>query len=225
MSEEKKFKELIANISHDLRTPLTAVKGYQQLLEQENLTKEQQINLQVSRKHTEQLGELIDQFFTYSYFLHTRPEMEKERCNLTSLVSECLLSFITALEEKSITVHFDDSKPVFVSADKKMVTRILQNLIRNGMQHGTGDIEAALYEQENYVIISFRNRITYPDELDESKIFDRFYSADKVRNHSSGLGLSIVRLLAEEMDGSASAVKYEDCLEIRVSLPVQAKLR
>ncbi len=217
--EEKKFKELIANISHDLRTPLTAIMGYQQLMENGELTNEQQKKLQIARKHAEELSLLIENFFEYSYLLNTELVLNMERINLTNIVTECLAASVPTFEKNNMKVHLEETPPIFVLADKEMVMRIIQNLIRNCIQHCNGDIEVRLLATEN-VLISFRNPVKSTSEIDVERLFDRFYTGDKSRSNNTGLGLSIVRLLAETMGGSASASLQTGLLDIKVSLPL-----
>ncbi len=215
--EEKKFRELIADISHDLRTPLTAIKGYQQLLDMEELSKDQQKKLRIARKHAEELEQLIERFFEYSYLLNAEPEQNMVRINLTKLVTECLIASITTLEDKHLAIRFDeDTPPIFITADEEMVTRIIQNLIRNCIQHSSGDITVSLTSGD-YVHISFKNPVKDSQEIDVNRLFDRFYTGDKARSRSTGLGLAIVRLLAEQMGGSVNAELEGNVLEIRVT--------
>ncbi|SFR81646.1 sensor histidine kinase [Anaeromicropila populeti] len=213
--EEKQFKELIANISHDLRTPLTAIKGYQQLLEQESLSEGQQRKLKIARKHTEELGQLIEHFFEYSYLINAEPDIHLEKINLTKLVTECLLAVVNTLEERQLSLSFNDSKQVFVTGDKEMVLRIVQNLIRNAMQHSDGQIEISIMADRD-VTLSFRNPVRQSVSIDVTRIFDRFYTGDKSRSGSTGLGLSIVRHLAEQLGGSVQAGMSNEVLEIQV---------
>lgn len=217
IQEEKKFKEMIADISHDLRTPLTAIKGYQQLIDKGELTIDQRKKLLIARKYSEELGQLIEHFFEYSYLLNAEPELNISRFNLTNLVTECIVASITSLEEKNIAVNLEENPPIFVFADKEMVTRIIQNLIRNCIQHAYGDIKVQLFADKK-AIISFQNQVKNSVDIDVNKIFDRFYTGDKARSHSSGLGLSIVKLLAEQMGGSANVYINGDMLDIRVGL-------
>ncbi len=217
IKREKSFKELIANISHDFRTPLTAIKGYQQLMENDELSKNQQKKLQIAEKHTEELGQLIDHFFEYSYLISTEPELNMVRINLTNLVTECLAASVPTLEENNLSLHIEETPNIFVFADKEMVMRIIQNLIRNCVQHCEGYIEVRLLSMEN-AVISFKNPVKNASEIDVNRIFERFYTADKARGSNTGLGLSIVSLLAKQMGGSVGASLQDGLLDIRVRL-------
>lgn len=217
--EEKQFKELIANISHDLRTPLTAIKGYQQLMEKSELTLDQQNKLQIAQKYANELGGLIERFFEYSYLINAEPELKIERINLTNIVEECLVASVNAFEENNLDVHLVEAPPVFAMVDKEMVMRIIRNLIGNCVQHGSGDLEVQLFVTEK-VIISFKNPVRNASEVDVTRLFDRFYTGDQARSKSTGLGLSIVRLLAEQMGGSVGATLLNGLLDIQVSLPL-----
>ncbi|MNW39241.1 Signal-transduction histidine kinase senX3 [compost metagenome] len=218
--EEKQFKEMIANISHDLRTPLTAIKGYQQLMETNELPDEQRKKLQIAQKHANKLGALIEHFFEYSYLVNAEPKPKLERINLTNLVTECLAESITDFENKNLGIRIEEDDPVFALADKEMLVRIIQNLIRNSAAHAAGDLEVRVFTiQNNNAVVSFRNPVTSPAEIDINRIFDRFYTADQSRGATTGLGLSIVRLLTEQLGGSTSAALQNGCIEIQVELP------
>lgn len=217
--EEKRFKEMIANISHDLRTPLTAIKGYQQLMGKGSLSKEQRQKLQIAQKHADELGRLIEYFFEYSYLENAEPVPQIEKVNLTNLVAECLAESINLFEKNNLVVRFDETQPVFVMVDKEMTVRIIQNLIRNCVEHSDSDIEVRILITKN-AIISFRNVVKNSSEIDVKQLFDRFYTSDKARGKTTGLGLSIVSLLAEQMGGSTGASLQDRILEIRVELPL-----
>ena len=216
---EKQFKELIANISHDLRTPLTAIKGYQQLMGNGVLSDDQQEKLRIAQKHTVELGQLIKHFFEYSYLINAEPELNIERINLTNLVTECLAASVPILEENNLAVHLEETSPIFLISDKEMVMRIIQNLISNCIQHSNGNIEVRLFASED-VVISFKNPVTSNSEIDVKQLFNRFYTGDKARSNTTGLGLSIVRLLAQQMGGSADVELQDGLLDIQVRLPL-----
>jgi signal transduction histidine kinase len=220
IGEEKRFKELIANISHDLRTPLTAIKGYQQLMGKEELTDSQRHKLQIANKHAEELGRLIEDFFEYSYLINAEPIVNIERINVTNLVTECLAALVPTLEENNLTVHFEETPSIFVLADKEMITRIVHNLIRNCVQHSAGNIIDVSLVARDKAVISFRNAVNPNCQLDVERLFDRFYTAHKARTRSTGLGLSIVKLLSEQMGGSVGAEIKDGMLDIQVKLPL-----
>ena len=213
VNEEKKFKEMIADISHDLRTPLTAVKGYQQLIKKERMNEEDRKKLEVSMKHTEQLGNLIEHFFEYSYYLNAEPEMDIKKINITNVVTGCIIDSINSFEEKNIMVNFEEPAPIYLMADEEFMKRIVQNLIRNCLQHSKSDVTVELIKKEK-ITLCFSNEIDENEKIDADKIFDRFYTADKARAASTGLGLSIVKLLTEKMGGEAKAEVKENRLYI-----------
>ncbi|MDD7794114.1 sensor histidine kinase [Clostridium sp. 'White wine YQ'] len=219
VNEEKRVKELIANISHDLRTPLTAIKGYQQLMEKSELNDNQRNKLEIAQKHTQELGNLIEYFFEYSYLINTEPEISLESINITNMVTECLVSAIPLLEEKNLKLDFEEAPPIYVYVDKEMAKRVIQNLIRNCIQHSSGDIEVKVLIKEE-TVISFKNPVGNSKEIDVNRIFERFYTGDKARKNSTGLGLSIVKILVEQMGGSVFAALEDDKLDIQVKFPL-----
>ena len=217
--EEKQFRETIANISHDLRTPLTSIKGFLQLLEREEPTEAQRKRLNVIRKHANELGDLIEHFFEYSYLLSNDSDMHYERFCLTDETAECIAAAVPQLEEKNIEVHIGQFSRVLVTADREKTVRIIQNLVRNCIHHSAGDINVDVSESEELARLTISNPVLNPSSLQPERLFDRFYTAEKSRRKSTGLGLSIVRLLAEQMNGRAYASLDGNMLSITVELP------
>ncbi|WP_066712418.1 sensor histidine kinase [Clostridium sp. Marseille-P299] len=220
LQEEKRFREMIANISHDLRTPLTAIKGYQQLMEKGELTFEQHEKLVVAQKHADELGTLIEHFFEYSYLLNIDIKPKFERINLTNLMTECIAESIAMLEEKNLLVQYENNKPVYSYIDKEMTIRIIQNLIRNSVFHARGNIGVKITENNDKAVILFKNFVDKEANIDMNRLFERFYTGDKSRSKTTGLGLSIVKLLTEQMGGFVTANLKERELEILVGLPL-----
>lgn len=216
---EKKFKELIANISHDLRTPLTAVMGYLQLLEKDKLTNDQLEKLTIAIKHTNELGSLIEQFFEYAYLINHEPKIDWERINLTNQVTECLVASVSMLEENNLSVDYKEPKPIFINGDQIMITRIIQNLIRNCAKHAHGDIKIRI-KITDQVILSFSNPVKDMHSVDTERLFERFYTGDSSRNYSSGLGLSIVKILVEQMGGTVGADLNNGMLHVYICMPL-----
>ncbi|MBQ9901540.1 MAG: HAMP domain-containing histidine kinase [Clostridia bacterium] len=216
--EEKQFRETIANISHDLRTPLTSIKGFLQLLERENPTESQQKRLAIIRKHTVELGDLIEHFFEYSYLLSNDSELHYERFCLTDETAECLAAAVPQLEEKGIEVQIGQFDRVLVTADREKTVRIIQNLVRNCIHHSAGNIKVDVTDAEGVARLTISNPVKDSSAIQPERLFDRFYTADQSRRKSTGLGLSIVRLLAEQMNGKAYASLDRDILSITVEL-------
>ncbi|MNB86737.1 Sensor protein CzcS precursor [compost metagenome] len=191
----------------------------------EGLTHGQQKKLQTAQKHAQALGQLIEHFFEYSYLLHAETGLELQEINLTNYTVECLAGSVAVLEEHQLAVKLEEAAPVFVSADKEPLARIIHNLIRNGIQHADGGltVKVTLSEEGSRGVLSFSNPVSSSSSVDAGRLFERFYTGDQARRSGSGLGLSIVRLLAEQMGGTAGAGLQGGILEIRVELPLSGR--
>ena len=221
INDQKQFKELISNISHDLRTPLTSIKGYQQLLEKTPLDKHQVQLLKTAQKSTDELGLLIENFFEYSYLVTAKTEPNLKKININNLIVECVLSYIAIFEEKNLNVNIKETPPVFVLGDKNMLIRIIENLLNNCAKHSLGDIDIKIEFLHN-AKITFTNPINQDTNINVDKLFHRFYTSDSTRNKSTGLGLSIVEFLVKQMDGNVGAYlnKTDHTLSIFFEIPL-----
>lgn len=220
MHDEASFKELIADISHDLRTPLTAIQGYLQLLSKTELNQEQQNKLEVARKHVVELGELIAHFYEYSYLVDSKIEAKPEKINFTNLVMDCVAAVYPQLEEKEIKVQLGENQ-VEVYADREMTVRIIQNLLRNCITHAKDQMILSYENKKSpegnpQVLFHVQNTVQDASVIDPKRIFDRFYVADQARK-TTGLGLSIVKILAEQNKGSVTATLNNQMLDIVVT--------
>ena len=220
MQEEKNFRATIANISHDLRTPLTSVKGYLQLLDSAPLDITQRRYMAIVRRHADELGDLIGHFFEYSYLLSDDSELHPETFCLTDEVMECLAAAVPQFEEKGIAVLPEAFGRVTVTADREKTVRIVQNLVRNCLQHSDGDVTVRVEAADGEARVWFANPVAHPEEVAAERLFERFYTADKSRR-STGLGLSIVRLLAEQVGGRAFASLEGYTITVGAALPLR----
>lgn len=214
IDDEDNFKEMIANISHDLRTPLTSMDGYVQLIEHDENNENQLNRLHIVRKHTKELAALINHFYEYSYLIDSKPAMNKEEFSLTDFATECIAEAVSMFEKADMTVDMD-VKEEYVYADKELTMRIMQNLIRNAVSHGR-DKTVIRITRDDFVRLHFMNKIYEDEIIDTSRIFDRFYSRGK-DGKSTGLGLSIVSVLASLMGGSVKASCKDGMLDICVA--------
>ncbi|MBS7009307.1 sensor histidine kinase [Anaerostipes sp.] len=215
--KEQEQKDMIANLSHDLRTPLTAIKGYQQLLMKTLTQEDQKDRLRIAQKHADELGNLIEQFFEYSLLASKASEPDWDRINLGALIAECIAEMIPVLEEKELRIRMEEQEIVYVRADRKMLIRMIQNLIRNCLAYAESDVTVKVEKTEKG-IFSFGNKSG--EKADTDRLFERFYREDRARGQSGGLGLSIVKLLSEQMGGTAKASWTDGWLVIRVELPL-----
>lgn len=221
--KERRMKELIANVSHDIRTPLTSLKGYFELLMQEYGDKQSDREMQyamVMNERMNTLNDLLDELFTYTKLQSDDYVLELSEYDITRLILDTLFSFYGIFKEKGIEPVLDiNETSVITSCNEVAVKRVVANIIRNAMLHGTGDIRIKYGMTDGGVEFICSNRVANPDEVDVDMVFDRFYKADKARNKSStGLGLAIARELVERMGGSITAKMDGDEFEIRVGM-------
>lgn len=223
--QETEFKQLITNISHDLRTPLTVLKGYLQLLERCETDTQGRKYLSVCFRHTDELERRIRQFFEYSYWLNQDDELHLKTVNLTNLIIDTMTDFIPVFEEKGLRMKLTDDTVYKGRADEELIKRIMQNLLKNCLQYSTGEVELSILKgtkepllssqthiQKDRICVCVKNPIDKNSELDASKIFQRFYVGNKERNKSTGLGLSIVKILVEKMEGEVFAMREGNIL-------------
>lgn len=206
---ENELKEGIASISHDLRTPLTSIKGYLQMVKSKNLTKVQQEEyLNIALERSVHLEQLVNDFFELSKIESHDYIMNNERINITGLANEMILSFYNNFKEKNIKPAVNvSSTPVFIVNDRAAVIRVLENLLSNALKYSEGDIEIGVLKNEGKVTLWVENSTEIIDEADNPELFfDRFYIADKSRTErSTGLGLAVTKSLMDKMDGQIHA--------------------
>lgn len=212
---DRELKEAVVNISHDLRTPLTAIYGYLELLEREELSPEAARYLAQIRQRSEALRGLMEELFRYSIMVST-PEVSPESVNLCSVLEESLLSFYGAMTGRGMEPEINLPKEgVWRHLDPNALSRIFGNIISNAIKYSNGDLSVTLTPDGTAV---FANTAEELSSVDVGKLFDRFFTVDSARK-STGLGLSIAKLLTERMHGSISAEYREGHLMITVSFP------
>lgn len=204
---DRELKEAITNISHDLRTPLTAISGYLELLERENRSTEVLRCLEIIRTRTEYMKQLTEELFRYSLALSV-PEEKPQLLSLNRVLEECLLSFYEALRKKGITPIISmPEEQVTRTLDPAALSRIFQNVLGNAVKYSGGDLVVRLSEDGT---VTCSNTAPNLNPLLTEQLFDRYYTVETVASpnseSSTGLGLSIARLLTERLGGEISAV-------------------
>lgn len=210
------LKNAITNISHDIRTPLTALYGYLEMLEQTDDPKKQAKYIAIMKERAELMKQLTEELFRYSVILSDNSEMETEEVFVNQLLQESLSSFYPALSEKAITPLITISeKRILRHVNKAALSRVFSNLLNNAVKYSEGDLHITLSDSGT---ITFSNTAKELSPVEVEQLFDRFYTVEAA-HHSTGLGLAIARTLIERMGGSISALYHESILTIRIELP------
>ncbi len=210
---DKELKEAVTNISHDLRTPLTAICGYMELLEQEEVSEKVQGYLAVVQERIDTLKQLTEELFRYSLVVSANRYEERESVNLNRALEESIAGYYGALKEAGITPRICiPEEKVMRQLNKAALSRILANVIGNAVKYSDGDLEITLSGDGCTV---FRNHAKEMNQVLVERLFDRFYTVETGKN-STGLGLSIARALTEQMGGEICASYEEEYLVIEV---------
>ena len=221
LQHEDHLKESIANISHDLRTPLTVITGHLQLLLAYALTGEQNRRVTAALHKAERMKELIRTFYDLTLLDSEQTVPKREQLNLSNLLIDFLTDHAPLFDSQNICpdILLPDSS-VFIYSDRNMIERILQNLLTNAVCHSLGTVRIQLtQEADGKAVICFQNTVQNAADFDAGRMFDRFYTGDKSRHdESTGLGLAVVKTLAEKLDGQVSAAIEADLFTIKVVL-------
>lgn len=212
---DQEVKQAITNISHDLRTPLTAIRGYMDLLEQEKVSEPVKEYLRIIDNRIQALTELTDELFRYSIIMSTDSCQPMEPVSLNGAIEECFASHYASLKEAGIepVIHMPETT-VTRNLNRQALFRILSNIISNAIKYSEGNLCVVLEENG---ILRFRNKAGQLDNVQVGHLFDRFYTVENGRN-STGLGLSIARTLTEKMGGTMEAEYRNGELEILIQL-------
>ncbi|MCI9027574.1 MAG: HAMP domain-containing histidine kinase [Lawsonibacter sp.] len=212
---DAELKAAVANISHDLRTPLTAMQGYLDLLEREELSPGARRYLDSIQNRMAAMTRLTEELFRYS-LAAGRQELLPEEVDLRRCLEESLVSFYAAMGRRGIAPDISlPQGPVVRTLDPSAVGRIFGNIISNALKYSDGDFSASLDESGTAV---FSNAARALDPVSAARLFDRFYTVETGRG-STGLGLSIARQLTERMGGTIRADYEQARLYITVHFP------
>lgn len=213
---DTELKQAVTNISHDLRTPLTAICGYLDLLEEEEKPENVERYLAIIRNRSDMLIRLTEELFRYSVIHSREKELAREPVVINHVLEQSVAAFYTALREHSIIPRIQmPEEKVIRMLDGAALSRVCSNLIHNAIKYSDGDLDVTL---EPTGEIMFANTAQGLDEVQAGKLFDRFYTVETARR-STGLGLAIARDLVEQMEGTITA-EYEDGrLGIRLFFP------
>ncbi len=209
------LKAAITNISHDIRTPLTAICGYLDLLQDNSDTKKAEEYISIMKERAELMKQLTEELFRYSVILSDNAKPETEEIIINQVLEDSIMDYYAVLTKRGISpeIHMTE-KQITAKLNKEYLTRIIYNLLNNAVKYSDGDLQITLTKSGEII---FSNTAKELSPVQVECLFDRFYTVKTARN-STGLGLSIARTLAEEMGGTISAEYKDDTLSIMVSL-------
>lgn len=198
-------KKSAENIAHDIRTPLTAIKGYVDLLEEEELSEEGRKYLDIIRGRTQYLKSLTDELFL-SLSMKSRGVLNLSDIDAKSILEEALVSNYKEFEKKGMTPSFiTPNEKVIIKADSKALYRVYSNIISNALKYGEGEFKVEMDEKGNTI---FSNLAPNVDSVEANRLLDRYYTISDAKA-SSGIGLSISKEILQEMGGELK-VKLEN---------------
>ncbi len=207
IAQETRTKELIADVSHDIRTPLTSMDGYFSLLRDADSPEERGKYIEIITGRLNILRDLLEQLFTYAKLQNGSYKLEFDQFDCTQTMCEIMLSFYEEFRTRGIEPSIElPEEECVIYGNKTAFIRVVQNILRNALIHGRNSIAVSMDLADSAVQFTFRNNMSDEWNGDIDKVFERFYTADKSRtNHSSGLGLPVAKKLTEAMNGKISA--------------------
>lgn len=206
--QEDRLKSQVESLSHDLRTPLTAMVGYLALMDGESLDDEARASLATVRRKTAALQRLVAQFYELSQARSADARLEIGEVDVCRAVREAISERHRLLSDRGLDVRVDlPAHPLFALADPSVLERVLENLLGNAGAYAKGSFEASAFEREDgRVVVELANDADELSEGELERLFEPFFTADAARgNESSGLGLAIARSLSELMGASLDA--------------------
>lgn len=223
---EKLKTELISNVSHDLKTPLTSIINYVNILNQASITEEERKDyLMILDKNSKRLKTLIEDLFEASKLNSGKMKIEKQKLDIVSLVYQGIGEYSNLYEEKNIEFKVSSNEDeIILDLDGKLMSRVFENLIVNSLKYSLENtrVYIDIKSKESTVEISFKNISNYEMDFNTEDIFERFTRADKSRNSSvegSGMGLAITKSIIELHNGNIKIEVEGDMFKIYLVIP------
>lgn len=210
-NKERRLKEQIEHLSHDLRTPLTSIIGYLKIIDQEKMEPDDREYLATAVRKSYALSHLIEQFYELSKVTAEDFRLKTVKVDAAKILRECALGqyVLFEREKKRLRLEIPDA-PVILPGDGEALERIFTNLLQNGIRYAKDELQISFRlepGERSAAVFSFKNEIGAAQKADQpEKLFERFYMQEQARSKGgSGLGLTISRYLAEQMGGSLRA--------------------
>lgn len=219
-SAERELKQAIANISHDLRTPLTSILGYIQLIEKPEVTDEERKEyLAIAKDRAKRLQILLNDFFELSVIESVDHSLKFEKLGLNSIVEEIAINLYDQFNEQQIVPSIKiPQEQMNIIGDESAIKRVIENLVINAIRYSDGNVSITLEKNNTKINLTISNDVKDITEKDVELFFNRFYTADQTRSgKGTGLGLSIAKALMDKMNGKLSAELKDSWLYVKCS--------
>ncbi|WP_294132467.1 sensor histidine kinase KdpD [uncultured Clostridium sp.] len=217
---EEELRASITNMSHDLRTPLTSIMGYLQMIRSEKASEtDKKEYMDIVEKRTRSLQQLISSFYDLSRIEGNEYNFNYKKVNLSNVLCENIALFYNDFINNSIepVIEIEEGIKEIIS-DEGAITRIFSNLIGNMIKHGENFVKITLKQENDVIITEFINKATGLTQENVDKLFDRFYTVDNSRSdRNTGLGLYITKILVEKLGHNIKANLKEDNLVISIT--------
>lgn len=201
--EKQKIKQQISSISHDFRTPLTSIIGYIDFIKDEEDEEKRKEYVDIIYKKSIQLKRHIDEFYEMSLIEDENYEIQMELVHPGTILEDVLLGLTTSIEEKGINLKIDINSDDEVFGNTNSLARVYTNLIQNIIRYGHSNCYILHGIKNGRLITVFNNDVKNPENIDQSRFFEKFYTADSSRTKTnSGLGLYTTKLIIEKMKHS-----------------------
>lgn len=222
LEKEKMISDTYTNLSHDIRTPLTSLDGYFQLMEDSEDIEEQKKYLNIIHERIQSLKEMLEELFTFTKLKNDSYHLELSPCCMNRILKETVFSYYEDWMRLGIEPEIQiTDELLYMEGNPQGLRRVIQNIIKNGVDHGEKRIKISLSGVQDKIILKISNRVSHPEHIDVSQVFERFYKADAARSKTStGLGLSIARELVLRMDGQIDAGIEENEFYVEISFPL-----
>lgn len=219
-SAERELKQAIANISHDLRTPLTSILGYIQLIEKPEMTDEERKEyLAIAKDRAKRLQILLNDFFELSVIESVDHSLKLGKLGLNSIVEEIVINLYDKFNEQQIVPSIKiPQEQMNIIGDESAIKRVIENLVINAIRYSDGNVSITLERNNTKINLTISNDVKDITEKDVELFFNRFYTADQTRSgKGTGLGLSIAKALMDKMNGKLSAELKDSWLYVKCS--------
>ena len=220
--KETLIADTYTNLSHDIRTPLTSLDGYFQLMEACENVEEQRRYLNIIHERIHSLNEMLEELFMFTKLKNESYRLELTSCCINRILKETVFSYYDDWVRREIQPDIQiTEEQLYIDGNKQGLSRIIQNVIKNGLDHGEKKIRIVLKQEQNQAVLRISNQVTDSEQIDIEHVFDRFYKADAARSKTStGLGLSIAREFVRRMNGEIGAKIEENEFIVEMRFPI-----